>query len=1191
MLGRNGFLSIKEIAVSTPFVHLHIHTHYSPLDGIVVPAKMLARAQELGQTAMAITDHGVMYGALDFYTAALKKNMKPIIGFEAYIAPGSRKEKTGYNHLILLARNMEGYRNLCRLCSEGFLSGFYRHPRIDWELLQEHAEGVACLSACLQGRVPRLLLEGNFDEAERVALQHEELFGKGNYFIEIMDNGLPDQKRLLPLFRKLSDKTGIPLVATCDSHYLYPEDEILQDIKICILTGKKLADENRLHAESGVWLKSGDEMLAALPGFEDAIANTLRVADICNLELPLRKGFHLPKLQAPDGMDSAQFMRKICLDGLRKHYGDPLPDEVTERFEKECSVIEKMGFPDYFNLVWDVVNFARTNGIPVGPGRGSAAGSIVAYGMGITSLDPLKYNLFFERFLNEGRNEMPDIDLDFDKERRHEVVEHIIERHGADHCAKIITFSCLQLKGAIKDVGRVMDIPGDVTSRLSKIIPTIFKPAKGKSPLQAALEDFPELKKEYDKDETTKTLLDRVGRLDGVMRGTGQHAAGVLVCDQVITQYMPLALAAGKDAGEATTQCEMKGLEEFGLCKIDVLGLETLSLIKNAVDIIRATHGVEVDIDHVPLDDHGVFEMLGRGDAKGVFQFESDGFRNLLYRLKPDVFEDLIAAVAIFRPGPLQFLDSFIARKHGLEPIEYLHPKMEPILKETYGLILYQEQVQALARNLAYFTLSEGDLMRRAMGKKKQEIMDKYKAQFVAQSGKLPVDADGKPLPGHDQSDIVPEKVAQEIYSQIEKFAGYGFNKSHSACYAFIAYQTAWLKCHYPCEYMAALLTTNRGDSDKIVLYTKDAADIGMRVLPASINKSMAAFAPEDGAIRFGLTAIKGVGDYAGEHIVQERLANGPYVDIYDFCSRVDLRSVNKGTIEALIKSGAMDELGGHRAQLVAALEGAMRMGANKQKSKATGQMGLFGGASVPAPVNTLPDVAPWPALEELRLEKSVLGFYSSSHPLGQYASRIQAFATRSIKDLEECDHNAHVIIGGLVTSFTIKKTKSGKRIGILGLEDADAQAECVVFERKESKKEDKIVLEDIKPLVPVDAIVFADVRVDKRQDKLSLQVDKIIPLDLAEEQLAEQAVVKVRQEDLTDQKLQALQALTAANKGDTKLCFRVTSPSGSLELRAGRNHSIRARSEVIDGICSIFGQGAISLIGRAGQHTQEVLA
>ncbi len=1141
--------------MSVPFTHLHIHSHYSTLDGIVLVDRLLARAKEMGQNAMAVTDHGVMYGAVDFYTTAKKMEMKPIVGFEAYVAPGDRREKPAgdqysYNHLTLLAKNFEGYQNLSRMCSEAFLHGFYRYPRIDKDLIREHAAGICCLSGCLRGEISQFLLVGKFAEAEKAARWYREVFGAENFFLEIMNNGLAEQQKILPAFRELSRKTGIPLVATADSHYLLPEHKNIQDIMICINTGRLLADENRMHAEEGCHLKSAEEMLAALPDYHDAVENTQRVVELCNLDLPL-KGFHLPKLDIPDGLTSDEYMAKICLEGLKKRYGDPLPQPVRERFEKERAVILKMGFPDYFLIVWDVVNFARENGIPVGPGRGSAAGSIIAYGLGITNLDPLKYGLFFERFLNEGRNEMPDIDLDFDKERRQEVVAHIIDRHGADHCAKIITFGCLSLKSGIRDVGRVMGVPLQRTDKLAKMIPDLFKPEKGLTPLASALKQIPELQAEYDSDPETQKLLDAVGMLDGAMRNTGVHAAGVLVADKEITDYGPLA----QRDGEVTTQYEMKALEKFGLCKIDVLGLETLSLIKNAVDTVRRSRDPDFDIEKIPLDDRQTFEMLSRGDAKGVFQFESEGFRQLLARLKPDVFEDLIAGVAIYRPGPLQFLDSFINRKHGREPLTYLHPKMEPILKETYGLILYQEQVQGLAQDLAHFSLSEGDLMRRAMGKKDAKIMAAYREKFIQQGGAE-----------------MGKNIAEKVYDQIEVFAGYGFNKAHSACYALIAYQTAYLKCHFPREYMAAILTINRGDSDKIVLYSGDSQAMGIKVLPVDVNHSDAFFAVEGHDIRYGLSAVKGIGDGAAQAIEEERRKNGPFRDLYDLCARVDFRGLNKGALEALIKAGAMDSFGAGRASLVAGLEGAIAAGVGEQKSRASGQKGLFAAFAVPAPAPVLPKVEEWPERQKLQFEKQVLGFYSSSHPLAEYSARLNEFATAGIKDLAELPDEASVVIGGLISKVSVKNDKRGKRFANLELEDMDAKARAVVFSR---------VYEEAKELLTVDAVVFVEARVDKSRDEPVLVVNTVIPLEEAEEKLARRAVLNLNLEEVAEADLRQLKKLVRENRGGTVLFFRLHGLEGTVDIRAGEGYSFAAKREVLAGINSIFGTGALKLGGR----------
>ncbi|MDR3077603.1 MAG: DNA polymerase III subunit alpha [Planctomycetota bacterium] len=1143
--------------MSVPFAHLHVHSHYSPLDGIVTPDRLLARAKELGQDAMAITDHGVMYGAVDFYAAAKKIGVKPLIGFEAYVAPGDRREKSpateyAYNHLTLLARNFEGYQNLSRLCSEGFLSGFYRYPRIDKEILKQWSGGVACLSGCLRGEIPQLILSGKPEEAEKAARWYRDIFGDGNFFLEIMQNGLDDQKRLLDPMRELSRRTGIPLVATADSHYLLPEDMAIQDIMICITTGKLLTDEKRMRAEAGCHLKSADEMLAALPGFEDAVENTRRVADICGLELPL-KGFHLPRLEIPDGLAAEEYLSRICLEGLRQRYGDPLPPEVRERFDHELSVITKMGFPDYFLIVWDVVNFARSHGIPVGPGRGSAAGSIISYGLGITSLDPLRYGLFFERFLNEGRNEMPDIDLDFDKERRQEVVAHIIEKHGARHCAKIITFGCLSLKSGIRDVGRVMGVPLARTDRLAKLVPDVFKPDKSRTPLQSALSSIPELRAEYESDPETRRLLDAVGQLDGAMRNTGVHAAGVVVADRDITDYGPLACRDG----ETTTQYEMKSLEKFGLCKIDVLGLETLSLLKNTVDLIEKTRGVKLDIDRPPLDDRPTYDMLSRGDAKGVFQCESEGFRQLLSQLKPDVFEDLIAAVAIYRPGPLQFLNNFVNRKHKREGITYLHPRMEPILRETYGLILYQEQVQALAQDLAHFSLSEGDLMRRAMGKKDAKIMAAYRDKFISQAG----------------ADIGRE-VAEKAYDQIEVFAGYGFNKSHSACYALIAYQTAYLKCHYPKEFMAATLTVSRGTTDDVVLYMGDAADMGIHTCPVDINHSEAFFSVEGNDIRFGMAAVKGVGDQAALAVEEERKRGGPFKDLFDFAGRIDSKTINKGAAEALIKSGAMDCFNCPRSRLVAGLESAMKAGAAEQKARASGQLGLFGASTAIIPPSVLPSVPDWTEQQKLQFEKAALGFYLTSHPLAEHSEKLAAFATASLADLERMDNGATAILGGLISKISIKNDKKGRRFASLDFEDMEGKARCMVFAS---------VYEEIREKLAEDRVVFLKAKVDKSRDQPSLLVDDAIPLEEAEEKLAEKAFLRLRAEELEPDggdRLPRLRDIVSRYPGEVSLFFNLDSPEGRVDIRAGQRFRIRPSREAVESINALFGPGTLTLGG-----------
>ena len=935
------------------YTHLHLHTHYSILDGVCQVSPLIARAKELGFKNLAITDHGAMYGCIDFYKTAEKSGIKPIIGFEAYVAPGSRFEKQSHGvkdasyHLVLLATNMQGYLNLSQLCTAGYLEGFYYRPRIDKEILQQHSEGIIALSGCLSGEISRNLLSEKYEEAERAAIEYRDIMGEDNFYLEIQDNGLPEQKKIIPPMADLSRKLGIPMVATSDVHYILPEHAKVQEVMICINTGKKLSDENRMKMDSNdFYLKSAEEMYATFKDYPEACANTLKIAARCNFDLEElhndehgnRIKFHLPTISSDTGESIEEMFEKECRKGLKSRYGlnpdGKLPKEVEERYQKEKKVILEMGFPSYFLMVAQIVQFAKDNGIPVGPGRGSAAGSIVAYAMLITDLDPLKYDLLFERFLNEGRNEMPDIDIDFDVERRSEVVQFIKENFGQKHCSQIVTYGKISAKSAIRDVGRVMDIPLHEVNTIAKMIPDGVKAKNGLTSIQMAMKENPDLADIYQKDPVIKELLDMCGELDGVIRQTGIHAAGVLVGDRPLAEfYGPLA----KRGEDITFQYDMKKVEVLGLCKVDVLGLETLTLIRKALDIIKLSTGDEIDISNIPIDDKKTFRMLSNGDSKGVFQFESDGFRALLTKMQPDRFEDLIAGVAMYRPGPLGcgMVDRYIDCKHGRAEPKYLHPLLEGILGETHGEVLYQEQVQALALQLAHFTLSEGDLMRRAMGKKIKEIMDEYKGKFVKQA-----------------HDTVGENIASQIFDQVEQFAAYGFNKSHSACYAYIAYQTAWLKAHYPVEYIAALLTINRGNSDKVVQYTDDAKHLGIELLPPDINESGAYFTVTPTKdIRYGLSAIKGVGDKAVESMEEERRNNGNFKSIYDFCERVDLHKLNRGAIEAIIKAGGFDSLGGHRAQYIAAMESAIAAGQSAQKDRNSGQMNLFGEAEdIPEP-------------------------------------------------------------------------------------------------------------------------------------------------------------------------------------------------------------------------------------------------
>ena len=1143
---------------TTDFVHLHLHSHYSILDGVCQIDPLVARAKELGFRSLALTDHGAMYGAIEFYKAALKAGIKPIIGMEAYVAPGDRTDRQAHGlkdasyHLTLLAANAKGYRNLVKISSQAYLEGFYYRPRADKALLRERHEGIIALSGCMSGEIARKLLAGREDEARQVAEEYRDIFGPDHFYLEIQDNGIPEQRQLLPLFAQLSEETGIPLVASSDVHYIHQEDAKAQDVLICINTGKQLSDTKRMKMSTDeLFLKSGEQMRLLFREFPEACDRTVEIAERCNVEIDF-KSFHLPVIDPPDGLTPSAYLETLVEAGLRERYGDPLPGAVVARRDEELKVINEMGFPSYFLMVGDIVGFARDNGIAVGPGRGSAAGSIVAYALRITNLDPLKYDLLFERFLNRGRNEMPDIDLDFCKERRGEVVDYIIHRFGRENCAQIVTFGCLKAKSAIRDVGRVMGIPLPEVDRVAKLVPDVLQPKGGKTTIDLAIEQEPELRELYESSPEVHELLDIARTLDQVVRQTGKHAAGVLVADRPITEYCPLA----KRGDDITTQYEMKKLEDLGLCKVDVLGLETLTIIRKAVEIIERTRGERIDMDAIPLDDPEAFTLIRRGETKCVFQFESQGFTNMLVNLQPDRFEDLIAGVAMFRPGPLGagLVDKYIACKHGREEPEYLHPMLEPILAETHGLILYQEQVQALAREVAHFSLSEGDLMRRAMGKKIMEIMNQYREQFVKQA-----------------ADTTGSDIADRIFEQIEYFAGYGFNKSHSACYALVAYQTAWLKAYYPKEFMAAHMTCKMGDTDEVVSCIDACRRMDIEVYPPDINESRAEFTVVGGALRFGLGAVKGVGVGALEAMVEERERGGPYEGLYDFCERVDLRTLNKGQIEHLIRAGAFDELGGHRAQFMAALEGAIGLGGRAAKARARNQTSLFDGVEADGgglERPDLPDVPPWPEQELLKQEKDALGFYVSSHPLARHAEEIAAFGTCTTSALETMSDGARVVLGGILLTVKLANTKKGDRYARIALEDLEGVVSGVVWPR---------TYEACRELLEADRMVFVIGKLDRQRQEPEIVVDEMIPFEEAIERLSGAVQVELECAGLGDEHLDAIDDLLRAHKGDCPVFFLLHTAEGArVSLRVGRKHQVRPCRALRNDFDALLGDGRL---------------
>ena len=1043
------------------FVHLHLHTQYSLLDGAIRLPDLFHRLPELGQTAVAMTDHGVMYGIIDFYKRARDAKIKPILGCEVYVAPGDRRDKTrrGAGHLVLLAENLEGYRNLVYLVSQAHLEGFFYHPRIDRPLLGERSAGLIGLSACVGGDVARAVIEQGEEEGERVALAYRDLFPAGNWFLEVQHTGYPGQEELNERLRRISNRTGIPLVATNDAHYLYREDAAAHDILMRIQEGKTIRDQiNLKHSELALYLRSGDEMREALPDYVDAVERTVEIADRCNLELPLGKAM-LPDYPVPDGETRETFLARLTEEGLQRRFFELQRDghafdetKYRARVAHEMKIICEKGYAGYFLIVQDFIRHARDEGIPVGPGRGSGAGSLVAYCLRITDINPMRFELIFERFLNPMRPSMPDFDVDFCKERRDEVIAYVSKKYGEDRVGQIATFHQIKSRSAVKDVGRVLEVPFLERDRLSKLIPP---PSPGEpGSIAQALEAEPRLKQEYDRDPNVRRLLDFSGRLEGLHRHADQHAAGVVIAPGPLWELVPVFRS--KD-GVLVAQYDMNAVEAVGLVKFDFLGLKNLTTIDRATKLIRRRPGLEqFDINGVPLEDAAAFELMTSGHTLGVFQLESRGFRELLKRLKPDRIEDIVAAVAIYRPGPLGVGadEQYIRRKHGQEGITCLHEILGEVCRETYGVLLYQEQVMQIAVQMAGYSLGEADQLRKAMGKKKKDVMEKSREPFVEGARKRGVE------PG----------VAQRVFEDLAQFAEYAFNKSHSAAYAVIAYQTAWLKAHHPVEFLAALLTCDRDDTDRVVRYISEARSRGIQVLNPEINESQVDFdviAPAPGAapdrIRFGLGAVRGVGGAALDAILAARQA-GPFQDLFDFAGRVDPRPVNRGVLEALIKSGAFDELGRRagvtRAAMFASIDRVLEFGRSRQRDRDVGQTALFdaflqgGGApAAGAPADGGPPAdagyaaaEAWDELALLRFEREAIGAYLSGHPLHRYVEDLKRHATVPAAEVEDQGLGAEVRVGGMAENLVERlNKKTGRRTAVFMLEDLTGAVEVFV--------------------------------------------------------------------------------------------------------------------------------------------------
>ena len=1078
------------------FTHLHVHTEYSLLDGSNKIKEYVKRVKELGMNSAAITDHGVMYGVIDFYRACKAEGINPVIGCEVYVAPNSRfdKELTGgedrYYHLVLLAENNTGYQNLMKIVSKGFTEGYYYRPRVDMEVLREYHEGIIALSACLAGEVQRYIMKGLYDEAIKMALKYRDCFGEGNYFLELQDHGLPEQRTVNHQLMRMSRELNIPLVATNDVHYTYEDDVDSHDILLCLQTGKKLADEDRMRYEGGQYfVKSEEEMRRLFPYAQEALDNTQKIADRCHVDIEFGVT-KLPHFEVPEGFTPWTYLNHLCFTGLHERYGEDehqpagnTGQTLKERLDYELSVIKRMGYVDYFLIVWDFINYAKKNGIAVGPGRGSAAGSIVSYCLHITDIDPIRYSLLFERFLNPERVSMPDIDIDFCFERRQEVIDYVGEKYGAEKVVQIVTFGTLQAKGVIRDVARVMDLPYAYADALAKQIPNELNIT-----LDRALELNPELRSQYENDDQVHYLIDMCKRLEGLPRHTSMHAAGVVICPSSADDFVPLS--RGSD-GSITTQFTMTTLEELGLLKMDFLGLRTLTVIQKAVDLVKESTGVELNMSSIDYDDKAVLDYIGTGKTEGVFQLESAGMKNFMKELKPQNLEDIIAGVSLYRPGPMDFIPQYIKGKNSGEEVTYLCPQLEPILSPTYGCIVYQEQVMQIVRDLGGYSLGRSDLVRRAMSKKKQSVMEKERANFVNGNSE-------EGVPGCAGNGISAD-VAGRIYDNMMDFAKYAFNKSHAACYAVVAYQTAYLKYYYPVQFMAALLTSVIDNPRKVAEYIVCCRNMGIEILPPDVNESSGEFGVSGNAVRYALLAIKSVGRPSIEFIYQERRNHGSYKSIHDFLTRVQNGDVNKRAVENFIKAGALDCLGGTRKQFMYVYVPIMDRLANGKKNHIAGQMSLMDLLNDDAKEEfevSMPNVGEYTKDELLMMEKEVLGIYISGHPLESHMNVWKNNITATTADFMLDEENGAVnvedgtsqTIGGIINAKTIKYTKNDKTMAFLEIEDLYGIVEVVVFP-KDYERNSQLLNEDAK--------VFVKGRVSLEEDKNGkLICERIIPFD-----------------------------------------------------------------------------------------------
>ena len=1149
------------------FTHLHVHTEYSLLDGSSKIKELAARAKELGFDSMAITDHGAMYGVIEFYRAARAAGIKPIIGCEVYVSPGSRFDRETvhgedrYYHLVLLAENNQGYQNLMKIVSKGYVDGFYYKPRVDEEVLRTYHEGIIALSACLAGEIPRLLEKGLYEEAKAAAKKHLEIFGEGNYFLELQDHGIPMQRQVNQAILRMSAELPIPLVATNDCHYIYAEDWEAHDILLCIQTGKKVSDENRMRYEGGqYYVKSEEEMRALFPYAPEAIENTHKIAERCNVEIEFGVT-KLPRFDVPEGYDAWGYLNALCAQGFKERYPED-DGTLRERLNYELGVIQSMGYVDYFLIVWDFINFARSHGIAVGPGRGSAAGSIVAYSLKITDIDPIRYQLLFERFLNPERVSMPDIDVDFCYERRQEVIDYVVEKYGKDQVAQIVTFGTLAARGVIRDVGRVMDLPYSLCDQVSKMVP-----AELNITLDLALKKNPELKALYDTDEQVHKLIDMSKKLEGLPRHTSMHAAGVVIARTAIDEYVPLSRGAD---GTITTQFTMTTLEELGLLKMDFLGLRTLTVIQDAVGMIEKDQGVRLDMETIDYDDKAVMDSLGTGKNEGVFQLESGGFKTFMKELKPTHLEDIIAGISLYRPGPMDFIPKYLKGKSDPASITYSCPQLEPILKPTYGCIVYQEQVMQIVRDLAGYTLGRSDLVRRAMSKKKADVMEKERRNFVY----------GNPEEGVKGciANGIDEKVANQIYDDMTDFAKYAFNKSHAAAYAVVAYQTAYLKYYYPKEFMAALLTSVMDNVTKVSEYILACRNMGIAILPPDINEGYGGFSVSGNGIRYGLSAIKSVGRSVVETILAEREAGGPFATLEDFISRMSNREVNKRTLENFIKSGSLDSLPGTRKQKLYVSSELLENKAKEKKTGMEGQLSFFDLMPEEQKESfqvSFPDVGEFDKETLLAFEKETLGIYVSGHPMEACRDLWEKNVTAKTSDfvVDEDGHtvaedNSIVVVGGMITGKKMKTTKTNQLMAFITLEDMVGTVEVLIFPK---------IYEKSRAFLTEDSKVFLRGRVSIGDDPVGkLICEEVIPF----EQIPNELWLQFEDQELYGKKIDDVMAVLRESEGKDRVVIYLKKER--MLKRLSENWAVDAGNGLTGQLASVLGAANVKVVPKA---------